>query len=169
MRHPQTRRTRRCARAARLAALCVLALVSPAAAVAGNYPQELEQRKLVIVAPDGGRTALTVRVAKASAARARGMQHLAPATVRANPMWFVFPRERPHSRWHMRNVAIALDIAYVDNDGRVLAVERMEPEREGYGIDEPIRYALEVAAGRAAALGLEAGARIRTPAGEPPR
>jgi uncharacterized membrane protein (UPF0127 family) len=81
-------------------------------------------------------------------------------------MWFVFPQDR-RTGWHMRNVAIPLVIAYVAADGQVVATERMQPGRSGYGIDRPIRYALEVAASRAAALGLEAGARIRPVGGGP--
>lgn len=155
--------------AARLAWVIGLILLMPTGLVAADYPHHLEQQRLIIVGTEGEREAIRVRVAEAPADRRRGMQHLDPATVRANPMWFVFPDERPRTRWHMRNVAVAIDIAYVDANGRVLAVERMEPEQTGYGIEAPIQYALEVAAGQAETLGLEAGARIRTPDGERPR
>ena len=143
--------------------LAILLITSPAAGTA-EYPATLPQTRLVIEAPDGGETAIAARVAAEPDARRRGMQRLDVATVRANPLWFVFPNARRTS-WHMRDVNAALVIAYVDRGGRVLAVERMEPGRRGYGIDEPIRYALEVAADEAESLGLEAGARIRAAEG----
>lgn len=102
---------------------------------------------------------LPVRVADDSAERAQGMQHLPAHIVRDNPIWFVFPEPR-RVGWHMRNVRVALDIAYVDETGRVIEVERMTPDSSGYGIDAPIAAALEVAAGQAKRLGIERGTRL---------
>ncbi len=149
------------------AALVLLALAAGALAGA-DYPRHLAQQRLTIVGPGGNTSSIDVRIADSPTSRARGMQHLEPATIRSNPMWFVFPQDQ-RTRWHMRNVAIPLVIAYVAADGRVVAVERMQPGESGYGIEERIRYALEVAASQAEALGLEAGARLRLANGEPPR
>lgn len=103
---------------------------------------------------------LEVRRADEAAEWQQGMQYLPAATVRAHPIWFQF-REPFEPSFHMRNVAIALDIAWVAPDGEVLEVERMVPETSGYSPPGPILYALETAAGQAARLGVVPGARLR--------
>lgn len=103
---------------------------------------------------------LEVRRADEAAEWQQGMQYLPAATVRAQPIWFEF-REPFQPAFHMRNVAIALDIAWVAPDGEVLAVERMVPETAGYSPPGPIQYVLETAAGQAARLGVVPGARLQ--------
>ncbi len=103
---------------------------------------------------------LEVRQADEPAEWQQGMQYLPAATVRAHPIWFQF-RQPFEPSFHMRNVAIALDIAWVAPDGKVLAVERMVPETTGYSPPGPILYVLETAAGQAARLGVVPGARVR--------
>jgi len=102
---------------------------------------------------------LHVRVADDARERAQGMQHVPASAIRRHPIWFEFPQPRV-TGWHMRNVRLALDIAYVSASGRVIGVERMEPGGTGYGIGAPIAAALEVAAGQAARLGIEEGTRL---------
>ncbi|HKJ95389.1 MAG TPA: DUF192 domain-containing protein [Gammaproteobacteria bacterium] len=120
----------------------------------------MDQAILVVDNGHGKTRRLEVRVADDSAERGQGMQYLPADTIRANPIWFVFPDERT-AGWHMSNVSLALDIAFVGAGGRVIAVQRMEPGHGGYGIDRPIRYALEVAAGRADDLHIHPGTRLR--------
>ncbi len=103
---------------------------------------------------------LSVRVADEADERAHGMQNLPARVIRDHPIWFEFPTPR-RTGWHMRNVRIALDMAYVAPDGTVIAVERMEPGQSGYGVDEEIAAALEVAAGEAERLGIRPGTRLR--------
>ncbi len=103
---------------------------------------------------------LDVRVADEPGERAQGMQRLPPAVVREAPIWFAFPQPR-RVGWHMHNVELALDIAYVDADGVVIGVERMMPGGSGYGTDAAIAAALELAAGQAEQLGIEPGVRLR--------
>ena len=103
---------------------------------------------------------VSVRIADEADERAQGMQHLPARVIRDHPIWFEFPTPR-RVGWHMRNVRIALDMAYVAPDGTVIAVERMEPGQSGYGVDEEIAAALEVAAGEAERLGIRPGTRLR--------
>ncbi|WP_435103685.1 DUF192 domain-containing protein [Arhodomonas sp. AD133] len=105
---------------------------------------------------------LEVRVADDSDERAQGMQHLPATEVRANPIWFRFPEARV-THWHMRNVALALDIAWLDASGRVLAVARMEPGETGYRSPPDVRHALELAAGMAERLGIRPGVSVSPP------
>lgn len=148
--------------------LCALAFAGMAAAIAqAPAPTAplctwagMTHGSLAIERRDGSRDVLTVRIADGPAEWAQGMQFLSAGVIRANPIWFVFPTSRQRG-WHMRNVPIALDIAWTDARGRVLAVERMQPGRSGYGLEAPIRHALELAAGAAHRLGIEPGTHLR--------
>lgn len=121
--------------------------------------QAMEGGVLRITPEDGEPRELPVRVADDARERAQGMQNVPASAVRRHPIWFVFPEPRV-TGWHMNNVRLALDIAFVNAEGEVIGVQRMEPERSGYGIDEPIAAALEVAAGQAERLGIEEGTRL---------
>lgn len=112
-----------------------------------------------IIPPGAEPREIHVRVADDARGRAQGMQNVPASAIRRHPIWFEFPAPRI-TGWHMRNVRLALDIAYVDAQGEVIGVERMEPGRSGYGIDRPIAAALEVAAGQAERLGIEPGTRL---------
>ncbi len=105
---------------------------------------------------------LEVRVADDPDERAQGMQYLPATEVRANPIWFRFPEARV-THWHMRNVALALDIVWLDASGRVRAVARMEPGEGGYRSPPDVRHALELAAGMAERLGIRPGVRLSLP------
>ena len=120
----------------------------------------MERAVLEVRGADGGLEArLEVRVADQPAEWQQGMQFLPADTIRAHPIWFVFQEPLTPS-FHMRNVATALDIAWVDPSGRVLAVERMTPDTAGYRPPGPILYVLETAAGQAERLGVRPGARL---------
>jgi uncharacterized protein len=76
-------------------------------------------------------------------------------------MLFIFPVERPQAFW-MRNTLIALDIIYIGKNGRVVSITR-----NARPLDEtllpssgPASVVLELAAGRAAQIGLLPGDRI---------
>ena len=64
--------------------------------------------------------------------------------------------------FHMRNVREHLDIAFIAEDGRIFELQKMSRELDSaggrsYRATQPYRYALEVAAGRLSALGLDEG------------
>jgi uncharacterized membrane protein (UPF0127 family) len=59
-------------------------------------------------------------------------------------MVFIFPREQRISMW-MKNTPIALSVAFIDGDGRILNIEDMQPESEqSHSSAGPARYALEM-------------------------
>jgi uncharacterized protein len=121
--------------------------------------QAMHTATLRVERPDASVSFLNVRVADDAAEREQGMQYLSPAVIRSNPIWFVFP-EPLAIGWHMQNVRLALDIAWVDTDGRVVDVQRMTPSQHATSVGPPARYALEVAAGEARRLGIQPGARL---------
>jgi hypothetical protein len=73
-------------------------------------------------------------------------------------MLFVFPTSLPRAFW-MQNTPLPLSIAFLDEEGRILNIEQMEPLDPGprYRSAGPARYALEVHQGWFAARGIEAG------------
>ncbi len=81
-------------------------------------------------------------------------------------MLFVFPTESPRSFW-MKGTLIPLDILFLDSDGVVVDVQTMTPQPGAadselivYRSAAPARYALEMNAGLAEALGVEPGAVV---------
>lgn len=122
--------------------------------------QSMAVGEVQIQRPDGSSATLPVRIAQTASQRAQGMQHLPAAIIREHPIWFAFNQPQVVS-WHMRNVALPLDILYIDVSGRIIGREVMQPNGTGYGINAPITAALELAAGQAADYGLEVGVRLR--------
>ena len=75
-------------------------------------------------------------------------------------MLFVFPQLARHCMW-MRNTFIPLSVAFLDENGRILNVEDMQPQTENnHCASAPARFALEMNIGWFAAKGLKAGALI---------
>lgn len=78
-------------------------------------------------------------------------------------MLFVFDEEDYLSFW-MYNTITALDIAYIDADGRIVKIHTMAPlETRTYPSVEPAMYALEVLAGTFAELGISEGDQVEIP------
>ncbi len=62
----------------------------------------------------------------------------------ASGMVFVFPREQGISMW-MKNTPIALSVAFLDSEGRILNIEDMQPQSEqSHSSAGPAKYALEM-------------------------
>lgn len=87
-------------------------------------------------------------------------------------MLFVFPDERRRA-FVMRRCLVPIDLIYLDAEGRVLNVHRMEVEPYDrpewlltrYRSDGPAQYAIELAGGMLDELPLAAGDRVDLPAG----
>jgi uncharacterized membrane protein (UPF0127 family) len=109
-----------------------------------------------------GRT-IHVELAYTDAARTRGLMArtgLEPD----NGMLFLFTDEKPRRFW-MRDTLIGLDIAFLDETGRVLNIEQGRPgvEVPGYRSSGPARFVLEMAEGWCEEAGLGPGDRIEIP------
>lgn len=76
-------------------------------------------------------------------------------------MLFRFDRDVRHPFW-MRDTRVALDIAFIDGRGTVLAIRQMTPLSEQLHYPPaPYRFALEMPAGWFARQGIQAGARVQ--------
>jgi uncharacterized protein len=75
-------------------------------------------------------------------------------------MLFVFPQAERHCMW-MRNTMLPLSVAFLDDEGRILNVEDMQPQTENsHCAAGPARFALEMNLGWFSGKGLKPGLRI---------
>ena len=84
-------------------------------------------------------------------------------------MLFVFPDVAKHCMW-MRNTLLPLSVAFLDEKGRIINVEDMQPQSDdSHCAAKPARYALEMNLGWFKSRGLGAGFGIvgidKAPAG----
>lgn len=75
-------------------------------------------------------------------------------------MLFVFAQQAQHCMW-MKNTFLPLSVAFLDETGRVLNIEDMQPQVEdNHCAAKPARYALEMNVGWFAQRGIKRGDRI---------
>ncbi len=82
-------------------------------------------------------------------------------------MLFSYPDEAPRSFW-MKDCLIPLDAAFLDRDGRIVTLVRMEPPVPGTSVEDlprypsrrPAAHVLEMRAGWFAAAGVAEGQRV---------
>lgn len=151
-----------------LACLVALLLVGHLPAGAGE-PVALERVPLEISA-DEERHRLEVELARSSAERQKGLMdrdRLAPDA----GMLFLYEEEQPAAGgFWMYRTRIALDIAFIDDAGRIAAIHTMQPCPSRNPYDCPVTVAgvdyhaaLEVNAGYFEAHGIEEGACVTWP------
>jgi uncharacterized membrane protein (UPF0127 family) len=120
---------------------------------------------LTVYAPDGGkRHVFQVEVAATEAKRNLGLMYRKSVPADEG-MLFVFQDIAPRAFW-MKNTVASLDMIFIGDDERIQGVlARVPPMNEEPrripGISS--RYVLELAAGRAAELGIQAGDSINIP------
>ncbi len=75
-------------------------------------------------------------------------------------MLFVFPELARHCMW-MRNTYLPLSVAFLDEEGRILNIEDMQPQTEdNHCATRPARYALEMNLGWFSGKGIKPGAKL---------
>lgn len=109
---------------------------------------------------DKGVSSFQVEIADSEMEREYGLmcrRSLAPD----RGMLFLFSRSEPQMFW-MRNTLIPLDIVYIGENGRVVSISRnVQPlDESGAPSAGPAKFVLELAAGRAAQVGLLPGDRV---------
>ena len=126
-------------------------------------PAGLDQVPLTVTTTSGKTHRFTVEVARTPAQQAQGLmnrQTLAPD----RGMIFPYDVPTPASFW-MKNTLIPLDMIFIRSDGTVARIEAntaplsLDPVAAG----EPVGAVLELAGGRAAELGITAGAKVAWP------
>lgn len=151
-----------------LPAASLLPRVLPAAG-AEPGPQALETVPLVIHAEQGPRR-LEVEVARTIPQRSRGLMDRDPLAEQAG-MLFLYDRlQSSRNGFWMYRTRIPLDIAFIDEAGRIAEIHRMEPCTAARPGECPVtrpavpyRAALEVNAGAFEAMGVTAGDCVSWP------
>lgn len=141
-----------------LAVLASLAFAPVGEASAQGTPQS----GLPVVELTAGMHRIRAELASTPTTRSVGLMHrrgLGPN----QGMLFAFPERGMHCFW-MRNTLIALTIAFIADDGRIVNTADMAPQTEtGHCPNEPVRLALEMEQGWFDKKGLRTGDRIGIP------
>ncbi|MBC7984337.1 MAG: DUF192 domain-containing protein [Candidatus Obscuribacterales bacterium] len=145
----------------RILALFIGALMAPSLLLAQQLPQPpLRTTKLTT-----GIHVITAELATTPQSRMIGLmmrERLAPN----HGMVFMFDDKSQHCFW-MRNTLIPLSIAFIEDDGTIVAIADMAPKSEASTCPpRAVRYALEMDQGWFTKRGITAGMKIT---GLPPR
>ena len=154
----------RAARAAAIAGLFLTAPTAPAPAFAQAAAKDSAVKtEPLTIATKGGPKRFDVEVMRDDAGRSRGLmfrRHMAPD----HGMLFDFERSEPVTMW-MKNTYLPLDMVFIRPDG---TVSRVAADTEPLSTaiipsGGPVSAVLELNAGIAAKLGIQAGDRIEHP------
>ena len=144
-----------------LATACVLMLITPARADdLPDLDEAFDKSVLIIETASNGCFKFDIYLALTRAQQQRGLMF-----VRSLPQWtgmlFLYERASVRSMW-MKNTYIPLDIVFARGDGEVSSVTaNTEPlSLKSISAIEPVNYVLELNAGTAAKLGIQAGSRL---------
>ncbi len=134
----------------------------PAAPPSLHPDVDVLDRTRVSIATDDGEVALAVRVAATAEERQRGLMHV-PDLPDGVGMLFRFDDDRDGGFW-MKDTLVPLDIAFVDADGRIVAILAMDPCEADpcpvYAPAQHYRSALEVRQGWFAEVGVAVGNEV---------
>ncbi|MFM2054323.1 MAG: hypothetical protein RL456_2360 [Pseudomonadota bacterium] len=135
-------------------ALVVLATVAASAVGAQTGPQ-----KLATVQLTAGMHLIRAEVARTDSERQIGLMHR-PSMPAGDGMLFIFEQPGVQCFW-MRNTLIPLSAAFVDDGGRIVNIEDMQPQSDdSHCSKKPVRFVLEMNQGWFARKGLGPGSRI---------
>lgn len=140
----------------RLVAAAALAWTSATA-------QEPGPTEAFLVVTGAGAVPLQLEIADEPAERSQGLmfrRELAPR----RGMLFDFGTTGPVTMW-MKNTFIPLDMLFVDESGRIVAIARetVPGSLDTISPGEPVRAVIEIAGGSAAALGIAEGDLVARP------
>jgi uncharacterized membrane protein (UPF0127 family) len=110
----------------------------------------------------GEQVEVPVEIAATDAERERGLMERTALAEDAG-MLFVFDREQQLSFW-MKDTLIPLSIAYINESGRIVDIQDMQPlDETPHPSTEPAKYALEVNQDFFNEHGIEVGNKVSLP------
>lgn len=122
-------------------------------------PGRAQQPQLPLLELLAGMHRIEAEVAATSESRQIGMMQRTIMPPQRG-MLFVFPEVAKHCMW-MRNTLLPLSVAFLDESGRIINVEDMQPKTENnHCATKPARYALEMNLGWFKSRGLGPGFAI---------
>ena len=130
-----------------------------AALLTTAVPGSAQQAQLPLLELFAGMHRIEAEIAATSDSRQVGMMQRTIMPPQRG-MLFVFPEVAKHCMW-MRNTLLPLSVAFLDESGRIINVEDMQPKTENNHCSiRPARYALEMNLGWFRSRGLGAGLAI---------
>ena len=106
-----------------------------------------------------GDHAIRAEIANTAETRRKGLMYRT-RLAESSGMIFIFPRVQLISMW-MKNTPTALSVAFIDNAGRIINIEDMEPfSEESHSSAAPARFALEMNQGWFAKRGIGTGDKV---------
>lgn len=104
---------------------------------------------------------LDVKLAGSSEARTRGFKGVDPEVVEEHILYMEYPFDATVAH-RTENVQTAIDMAFFDSEGQLLAIFSTEPgEPAGYRPEEAYQYVLMARSGRFEEEGIDEGSRLR--------
>jgi uncharacterized protein len=117
---------------------------------------------MTITNSTGERVEVPVEIAATDTERERGLMGRTALAEDAG-MLFVFDREQQLSFW-MKDTLIPLSIAYINESGRIVDIQDMQPlDETPHPSTEPAKYALEVNQDFFNEHGIEVGNKVSLP------
>lgn len=145
-----------------LLALMVAPGLNPPATAALDRPQPRLPVQIIAIDTPHGPVRLSVEMATTWRQQERGLMYRRQMDADSG-MLFVFPKSTQISFW-MKNTYLPLDMLFIRADGTVSSIAAHTKPRtlDPVPSAEPIKAVLELNAGRAKALGIEEGAKVRS-------
>ena len=143
------------------ALLFFFGLIGFACAAEITVPQPTLPQVPLVIETAKGPQRFTVEMATTYEQQERGLMFRKVVEPNAG-MLFDFVREGEHAFW-MKNTLISLDMLFIKADGTIarIAANAKPLSEDSIPSYEPVRAVLEIAAGRAAQLGLKPGDKVR--------
>ena len=134
-------------------------LIVPIALFALSHAAAAQQAQLPMTELFAGMHRIEAEVAATPESRQIGLMRrtLMPPQ---RGMLFIFPEQAQHCMW-MRNTLLPLSVAFLDDAGRIINIEDMQPRTEdNHCAARPARYALEMNLGWFRSRNLQPGFAI---------
>jgi len=144
-------------------AFAVLLVAVAACLVASPPTARSAEKQILEIASKTGVHVFSIELAVTDEERSRGLM-FRRSVPESYGMLFDFKRDQEVTMW-MRNTYVSLDMIFIQSDGRIRRIaESTETESDKIiPSGGQVRAVLEVAAGTARKLGIEAGDRVATP------
>jgi len=141
----------------------VLLVAAAACLAASSQIARGAERQIVEIASKTGVHVFSVDLAVTDEERTRGLMYRR-SVPESYGMLFDFKRDQEVAMW-MKNTYVSLDMIFIQSDGRIRRIaENTETESEKIiPSGGQVRAVLEVVAGTARKLGIEAGDRVAAP------
>jgi uncharacterized membrane protein (UPF0127 family) len=144
-----------------LAVLIVMVFATGARAQEWTRPQPILRQSPLVIETAKGPVHFTVELAATPEARERGLMFRRHVGANAG-MLFDFHEVRDIAFW-MKNTLVPLDMVFIRANGRIarIAANTTPLSTENIPAGEPVAAVLEIAGGRADALGIKPGCLVR--------